>query len=173
MTARGLADGVPLEFALPNAPRQAWDFLKVEPLMAQPGDDNPLLRRLRVADKLFLKAWLVSPPLKAMGGVITVAMLAALAWGVWRFWRTELLSLTVGEALVLVGGAALSLMGMGWAFKVINYRKTVEQVLVGIGLSVVGAFLARLHLHMFDRIFLRHGCLARLLAEWETSRSRE
>jgi hypothetical protein len=140
--------------------------------MKQPGEDNPLLRRLRAADKLFLKAWLLSPRLKVIGGAIAVVAIAALCWIAWRFWRTALVSFTVGEALVLAGGAALSLMGLGWVFKVINYRKTVEQVLIGIGLTLVGAFLARLHLHVLDRLFLRNGRLTHLLGESGTPRMR-
>jgi hypothetical protein len=172
MTTKALAEGAPLGFGVPDATRQAWSFLKVESLMKQPGEDNPLLRPLRAADKLFMKAWLLSPRLKVVGGAIALAMLIALGWIAWRFWGTALVSLTVGELLFLVGGVALSLIGLGWLFKVINYRKTVEQVLIGLGLTFVGAFLARVHLCVFDRIFLRNGSIAQLLGESERSRVR-
>lgn len=171
MTTKVLEEGTSLEFAFLGAPRQAWDFLKVESLMKQPGDDNPLLRRLRAADKLFLKAWLLSPRLKLIGGAIAAATLIALGWITWKFWGTALVSLTVGEALFLVSSAALSLIGLDWVFKAINYRKTVEQVLIGIGLTFVGVFLARLHLCVFDRIFLRNGSRECLLAEADRSRT--
>jgi hypothetical protein len=46
----------------------------------------------------------------------------------------------------------------------VNYRKTAMEILVGIGMATVGFLLARLHLHVFDRLFLRQGSLERLLA---------
>jgi predicted acylesterase/phospholipase RssA len=165
MTAHALAAGMPLDFVVPGASRQPWRFLKVEPLLKQPGEDNPLLCRLRAADKLFLKAWLLCAPLKVIGSVFALAMLFALGWIAWRSWGTAFVSLTVGQSVVLLAGATLSLAGLSWVLKVARYRKTVEQILVGLGLACVGALLARLHLHVIDRIFLRNGSLARLLGK--------
>jgi len=61
---------------------------------------------------------------------------------------------------------------MGASFQVIQYRKTFQSILIGIGMGTVGWLLARLHLHVFDRIFLRQGSLTHLLAESEKSKMR-
>jgi len=88
-----------------------------------------------------------------------------LGWLVWIFWTRSLVSLTVGGSIVLVSGVLLFLIGFGWISKVVNYRKTLDQILIGFGLASIGWLLARLHLHVFDRLFLRRGSLERLMRE--------
>jgi L-lactate dehydrogenase (cytochrome) len=163
MTERALqSEGQPLGFALSPVQRERWRFLEIEPLLRTAGQGNPLLRQLAAGDKQFFKIWSLSTTLKWIGAALGLALLAALAWLISWSWSKELLSLSVGQLVLLAGGLALSLLGLGWISKVINYRKTLEQVLVGIGLVGVGAFVARLHLHLFDQLFLRQGRLDRL-----------
>jgi len=56
----------------------------------------------------------------------------------------------------------LSLLGLGFIAKLANYRKTATEVLIGIGMATVGFLLARLHLHVFDKLFLWQGSLSAL-----------
>jgi len=49
--------------------------------------------------------------------------------------------------------------------KVLRYRKTLQDVVIGVGMVTVGWLVARLHLHVFDRWFLRQGRLARLMSK--------
>ena len=44
--------------------------------------------------------------------------------------------------------------------RIINYRKTLEEFAVGLGMSV-GFLIARIHVHVFDRLYLRWGKLDR------------
>jgi len=66
------------------------------------------------------------------------------------------------DLLLAAGGLVLSLSGFGVLNKVLKYRKTVREVAFGIGMATVGFLLARLHLHVFDRLFLRQGRLGRI-----------
>jgi predicted acylesterase/phospholipase RssA len=155
----------PLGFELGKPPRESWSFLEVEKYMSRPAQDNLLLRQLKAGDKLFFRIWSLSPSLKRIGAAIVVGLLAAAAYLIYWCWTKQLFALTVGGLLLLVGGIVASLWGLAWVSKVVNYRKTLEQVLIGIGLAGVGALLARLHLHMFDRLFLRQGRLERLTSQ--------
>jgi hypothetical protein len=43
--------------------------------------------------------------------------------------------------------------------KLVQYRKTLQEVLIGLGMVVVGSLLAKLHLKFFDKRFLEQGRL--------------
>jgi hypothetical protein len=46
--------------------------------------------------------------------------------------------------------------------KAIQWRETLRSVLVGLCMATGGFVIARVHLHAFDRLFLRIGRLERL-----------
>lgn len=152
-----------LGFPVDAAPRGTWKFLAIEHLMRESGD-TPLQRQLAVADKLFLKVWLLTRWLQLGAGLAVLTLFVLLGLGVWRSWGTELrVSVSVSSIVVAIVGLVLSLAGLGIVSKAINYRKTVQDVLVAIGMMTVGFLVARVHLHVFDRIFLAQGRIARLL----------
>jgi hypothetical protein len=152
----------PLGFKLNDPGREQWKFLAVEELMRKPGESNPLMRQLKAGDKLFFKIWSLSSSLKVIGALVSMGLLCALGYLSYWSWTKELFSLSVGKLVFFAGTVALSLLGLGWISKVVNYRKTLGQVLIGIGLAGLGAFLARLHLQVFDRLFLKQGRIAEL-----------
>ncbi len=41
--------------------------------------------------------------------------------------------------------------------QIVNFRETLTQIAIGIGMSILGWAVARLHLHVFDKWFLRFG----------------
>jgi predicted acylesterase/phospholipase RssA len=162
MTETALAAPI-IGFPVPPAPRQTWTFLDIEPLMKEAGD-SPLRRQLTVADKLFLKVWLLTRWLQLGAGLAVLTLLVLLGFAVHGSWRSEFsVSISVASIVLAIGTVALSLAGLGIVSKLINYRKTVQDVLIGLGMVTVGFAVARLHLHVFDRIFLAQGRLARLL----------
>ena len=63
-----------------------------------------------------------------------------------------------------MGLALLSLLGLGFVGKLVRYRKTATEILIGIGMAIFGFVLARLHLHVFDKLFLWQGQLRRFLS---------
>jgi hypothetical protein len=164
MTERSLRERV-LGFDLDQKPRVDWKFLKLSPLMAAPGPDTPLQRQLKVADKLAFKVWLLVRELQVALGVVALAGLIFAIYELPRLLGIQLFSTppTLGRLLWAIGLALLPLVGLGLAQKVLDFRKTLQDVVVGLGMATLGFVLARLHLHVFDRLFLRQGTLARLL----------
>ena len=161
-----------LGFPISEAPQENWEFLKIEPLMRQPGADTPLMRQLKVAEKRAFRIWLLSRALKTGCIGVGLALLVWIGFFAYAHWSVIAFSLTVGALLTTAICAVLGATGWGLLSKVIQYRKTFQSILIGIVMGTVGWLLARLHLHVFDRIFLRHGSLAHLLAESEKSKMR-
>ena len=156
MTRTALGKPV-LGFAATAVAGNSWKFLGIESYLAQPSS-SALNRQLKVADKLAFKVWLLMRKLQIFGGVALVGLLVLAALGIRDAWNQEF-KVTLGSVLLWLGFAVLSLAGFGVISKIINYRKTVQDVLIGIGMALLGFALARLHLHVFDRIFLLQGRL--------------
>jgi len=129
--------------------------------MKEPGD-TLLMRQLKVAEKLAFKIWLLSHTLKTVAVGAGFALLVLLGYYAYAHWAVTALSLTVGALLTSVICAVLVASGWGLVAKIIQYRKTFQSILIGFTMATVGWFLARLHLHVFDRWFLRQGRLKTL-----------
>jgi predicted acylesterase/phospholipase RssA len=164
MTEKALEQGV-LDVPLPKTSRERWPFLAIEPALKQAGAHTPLMRQLQVADKLVFKVWMLSRGLQLAGGIILATLLALLAFLGWWHWTTTAFSLTVGALLMTLLFLALSAAGWGPLVKAFHYRKTFQSILIGFGMGTLGWLLARLHLHLFDCWFLRHGRLKRLMSK--------
>lgn len=167
MTKSALGQPI-LGFDLEPATPHAWKFQQVLPMLADPDPQSWLRRQLKVADKLALKVWLVTRRLQIGLGIAGVVLLSFLAYQLLRnwqqvgeFWQRPLFELRPSSVGWSVGIALLSFIGLGTLSKVLNYRKTVQQVLIGIGMALAGFVLARLHLHVFDKLFLWQGRLKR------------
>jgi hypothetical protein len=164
MAEHSLASPI-LGFDLPAAARLDWEFLAIEPLMKQAGEDTPLMRQLRVADKLFFKVWLLSRKLQLVAGAAALTLLwLGLTW-TYQSRTRVILELTVGGVAGVLLVVTLGWLGWKPAVKVLRYRKTLQDVVIGVGMVTVGWLVARLHLHVFDRWFLRQGRLARLMSK--------
>lgn len=156
-----------LGFPVAQTDRADWGFLRIEPLLQQQGAANPLLAQIDAADKLFFKVWLLLRWLQLIAGVLALGLLVLVGYAIVTWWTRQVLALTLGDVILVVVTTALSLAGMGLVSRLINYRKTVQEVLIGLGMVVLGAFAARLHLHVFDPLFLAQGRLKRLLARFK------
>ena len=118
------------------------------------------MRQLKVADKLAFRIWLLSSGLKVGALCGGLALLGWIGFLAYAHWRATAFSLTIGALLTAVVCAAVGLAGWGGLAKSIQYRKTLQSVIVGLAMGTVGWLLARLHLHVFDRWFLRQGRLS-------------
>jgi hypothetical protein len=156
MTRTSLQQGV-LGFQVQEVASHAWKFREIERFMAQP-NAQALNRQLSVADKLAFKVWLLMRRLQVLGG--TIALVAIFFGGltIHDWWGYEI-NTTLGRLLLSLAFTGLTLCGLGLVSKLINYRKTLQELLIGLGMAVAGFLLARLHLHVFDRIFLWQGRL--------------
>jgi hypothetical protein len=163
MTEHALAKPI-LGFEVVQAPRSIWRFLQIEPLMRQPGATTPLHRQLKVADKLFFKVWLLMRQLQLTAGVAALVLLFFIGFATHDSWGKPLFVFqpTLGDLVLSLGCTAFLLLAFALVSKAVNYRKTVQEILIGLGMSTVGFVFARLHLHVFDRLFLLQGSLKRL-----------
>lgn len=151
-----------------NAEQQRdWEFLKLKDLLAEkPGEQasaqrKDLVLQLQVGSALFFKAWQLIPWLKitafAIAGLIALLLFQLIA----AQWHSTLFSISVGGLILALLGVltALFLPAMRW----LNPKKEVHSLVIKVAIALSGYFLAKLHLTIFDRLFLARGKLARLL----------
>jgi len=161
MTEHSLKDPL-LGFQVGQPPREAWKFLEIESLLKDRRRDAPLVKQLKVANTLFFKVWLLMRQLQIVAGVFSVFALVLLVYTAYVSWDRSILTLTVKGVTGAAFFAALSLLGLGLVGKLLNYRKTATEILIGIGMATFGFALARVHLHLFDKLFLWQGSVKRL-----------
>ncbi|HKQ52678.1 MAG TPA: patatin-like phospholipase family protein, partial [Pyrinomonadaceae bacterium] len=141
-----------------------WDFLAVEEAMKEPGKaQTELMTLLKVSDRLAFKIWKLSSVLKIVAWVVGLAALAALAFLAWRYWpMANKILAGLGVALVSVVAVVLLFLAVGKLFAPVGRVKNLlTKILIGV-VSVIGFAAARLHLHVFDKMFLRRGSLETL-----------
>jgi len=144
-----------LGFATPDAKPVPWRFLDIADELAQPGE-TPLLKQLKVADRLILRIWLLSKPLQVLGIAIIAALLGLLAYLSYQWWSVPL-STTLGQITSALFVFALSATIWKPVVEVLRFRKTIQEVTLGLGMVILGSLLAKLHLNVFDRRFLAQG----------------
>lgn len=162
MTGHALSKGTPLGFKIPKASQASWTFLDIGPRMSDKDKAVPLLRQLGVADALVFKVWFLVRRLQILAGLFAVALVCLLVYGAIAWWSNVIVRPTVGNVFVVLLAMALSLLGFGLTAKLVNYRKTANEILIGFGMATFGFLAARLHLHVFDRLFLWQGSLKAL-----------
>ena len=155
---RGFPDAPRLEGELP------WRFLEVEPMLKKAKGGARILKILEVGSATAFKVWNLWTPLKVARIILALAALGGLVWAYFEFRQVSLLS--VGQIGVFVSGAVLTavltaVLGK-WIMRVVRFHETMTKILIGVGMSAVGFLVARLHLHVFDKIYLRLGRLDRL-----------
>lgn len=136
-----------------------WRFLEIEPILNQARGDDPILQILRSGKDLAFKIWTLWMPLRIARVVLALVALVGLAWAFWQWRDTSLL--TVEQIAVFAVGTALTAVFGKWVMRIVRFRDTLSKIFIGIGMSVFGFLLARLHLHVFDRIYLWFGRLER------------
>jgi predicted acylesterase/phospholipase RssA len=164
MLDRELQSGA-LDIALDASQRNAatgsgWRFLAADAALRDPDPQSRTMRQLQVADRIAFKVWRRSRGLQiaAAGFSMLVLTLLILGWPAWSgipLWKEWTLSLGQVAAATMV----LVVMLAGLPVLQLNVRKTAQQVLVGLGMVTVGFIAARLHLHVFDKLFLWQGRL--------------
>jgi predicted acylesterase/phospholipase RssA len=159
-----------LGFQVPKVRPEEWPFLEIQPLMKRPSSST-LMRQLEVADRLAFKIWTLSRTLQMVGGILFVTALFLLGLSVWQHRSKPVLSLTVGALAATCVGVVLGIAGWPRFTQLIRYRKSCQSVLIGIVMATLGWWFARIHLHVFDKLFLRFGRLERLLRSAEKVRA--
>lgn len=140
-----------------------WRFLDVEDGMRVPGEEYRRLQKLLgVSPSRAFKVWMLSPVLKAVAAVLGVALVAFVVYAFWQWSDTVVLrTITFGGLGLFLLSYVLTQVGkmvLGEkAMLVVKLRSTLTRIAVGIGVALLGWIAARIHLHIFDRLFLRMG----------------
>lgn len=148
---------LPIPTEVPNVD---WGFLRIDAIQRESKNDSPLIRILRVGRNSGFKVWLLSKPLRVIGLIIAAAGIAGLLYLGWLFRDQSLLTVRdIGIALLAV---LVSYVFGKLVMRIVWLRQTLTKIAVGIGMSVIGFLLARLHLHVFNVLYLRLGKIERL-----------
>ena len=129
---------------------------------------SKLYQLLKVARNRTLKVWHLLPFLRRLAWTTSVGLGLLLLY-TRQSWQTmQVLTLSVVQldfSFTLTLGAVVFVLlivaGMRFmvplVLRLVGWRKTFEEFAVGAGASMLGCFLARLHLWVFDRLYLRFG----------------
>ena len=166
-----------------------WRFQPIYDLLSAPAVAPGFKSRRAKISKILdagggiaFKVWKLSRPLFVVKWTLAAAIVTAAAWAVYAYRGLEVASLVPADMLHATFGAAglaiLSWIGLALlaavldrvlgerygshAMKAIQWRETLRSVLVGLCMATGGFVIARVHLHVFDRLFLRIGRLERL-----------
>jgi predicted acylesterase/phospholipase RssA len=150
-------------FKSPGLDREKWPFLETEKPLQQLNSNPALVKLLKVASNLAFKIWLLWRPLQISAVVLALVLIALLAWFNQYWWGRELIKLTLGGLVVMGGMFVLGKLLGSTVMRFVNYRKTLEEFTIGLIMSVLGFAIARLHVHIFDRWYLRWGKLNRVM----------
>jgi predicted acylesterase/phospholipase RssA len=151
-----------------NAKQQRdWEFLKLAALLTEePGEQASESRKdldlqLKAGSELFFKAWKLIPQLKIAAFAAAVLLLWLLYKLIISQWQSTLFSISVGGMMIALLGVltALFLPAMKW----LNPEKEAPSFVIKFAIALTGYFLAKLHLNIFDSLFLARGKLERLL----------
>ena len=145
-----------------------WTFLRLRDAMEGRAPEKQQARfekLLEVGAQRAFKVWRIS---KVLGGVAAIGALALVVglFVLWsRFADVVLLRIDVGwvgetlfwlVAALLIGKTAISIL---------RYGNTLRKVLADLGIALVGWLVARVHLWVFDPLFLRWGRLERIVGD--------
>jgi hypothetical protein len=113
------------------------------------------LKLLKVGSQRAFKIWQLNTPLKITALVLGAFALILLLWACWKWSSVALITMgTIGTTIALViAGAIFGKTVM----RLVRYRDTLTDIAIGVGMSLVGWVLARIHLYVFDKWYLRAG----------------
>ena len=139
-----------------------WQFRSIDPAIDPEADTYAsVLKILKVAHLAAAKIWVLSKALGRTGGVVALFAAVLLALLAIRYSDFPLLTVgMVGSAIMAT--AAATLLGKT-VFKILWWRETFLRTAAGVALGLVGWTIPRLHLSVFDRLFLRLGSIERIL----------
>jgi predicted acylesterase/phospholipase RssA len=144
-----------------------WDFLAVESGMKGSGRKQTYMKRmLRAGSALSFKVWRLSRPLQVLAGALAISLAATLGWLVYTNPDRVLMPAIDVRAVMWWAASTGVVAALTYAFGktvvgLLRWRDTLSRIAVGIGMSLFGCLLARLHLIVFDRLFLRLGSFER------------
>jgi predicted acylesterase/phospholipase RssA len=134
----------------------AWEFLKAEKLLSPGHCFEEVKRQLDIGAKTAFKVWLLSPVLR----VARWALVPVVVFGIYWLWK-------INEAVTLLTVKGLGYFAVGavatWLaphlVSLIRFRETARSLGLRSLAAAVMALVLKLHLLVFDPIFLKYGRL--------------
>jgi predicted acylesterase/phospholipase RssA len=173
MTEHDFQHSVDLQGLASSDERQPWGFLAVEPCMNEGGKPKESLKRLLAVSKYSaFKVWRLWKPLMVTSGLLAAGLIALGYWIAatdpdWSLPAVRVRQLLV--AIAMLGATAVVTQYLGRTILGIDrWRELLYRVAAGLGMSLIGWLAARIHLWIFDPLFLWLGSAERL--ERENSR---
>ena len=150
-----------LGFSLSQSAESSWKFLRVRRLMERPAADRGFLLRLRVAEYISFKIWRLSRVLQ-LASVFVSVLLLGLILVIWLQWRPNpppklTIETTLESLIAIFLFTSIASLAIPIVIRAMRFQKTLQQFAIGLGMATFGFIIARLHLHVFDRIFLWMG----------------
>jgi predicted acylesterase/phospholipase RssA len=143
--------------------RADWRFLAAGDAVADPDKNSHLMRQLGVAHQIGFKIWRLSRQLQLALSIAVLVVLGSLFYS-WAQWSgLQIPTPTVGKLVMILVLLAVVKFGLPFLRRW-HFRKTLQDVLIGIGMATFGFLAARLHLHFFDKLFLWQGRLRSAVA---------
>ena len=137
-----------------------WVFMKTDELQKAAVADSMFMRILKVGGQAALKVWHLYKPLQVLGTIIALLVLGLLVYYGWQ--NRDYALLTVGGVGAFVLTTLVAVFIGKIVMQIVWYRQTLMKIAFGIGMSLFGFLVARLHLHVFNPLYLRLGKLERL-----------
>ena len=151
-----------------DAPRQEWDFLKIESIMSQAPDSADLRRKdlakqLEVGSKLVFKVSHLDRKLRIVAWTGLVGALGGVVFAIYQFRQVSIDFGSWSVGSIAISAAVTFLCIAVPAFKWLNPQNAMR----GFGLKALGAVVgwlaANIHVKIFDRRFKERGSLERLM----------
>lgn len=161
-----------------------WKFLEINNDLAGQGKRKQHLEKLlKASSSLGFKVWRQWFPLIILKWILLFAAVSLISWAFYH-WRDASIflginvewiqkHLTIGK----IGLAILSMIGLvilrillsaifgktpgKHIVRMIRWRDALKKIAIGVVMCLFGWLAARVHLHVFDKLYLRHGKLKR------------
>jgi hypothetical protein len=142
-----------------------WDFLDAEVGMKGSGIKYEYLKKLlSVSGAAAFKVWKLSMPLKVLSWLLAAAAALLVVGACFRFGTTVVVpTITLWDIGAFIAGTAAVAVGTFLIGKklmrVARLGNTLRLIAVGVGMAIAGTVAARIHLLVFDPLFLRLGSI--------------
>jgi predicted acylesterase/phospholipase RssA len=147
-----------------------WRFLVVEPRMSDVSADpksayQRLLKQLRVAGSVAFKVWRLTRWLQVVAGGLALFLIALAVFGIyWVLVTPEARDAPIAtygsvvKAFIRMLVLMLATLVLGKTLMAaFQYKKTLKRALIHLGMCVFGFLIARMHVHLFDKLYLAIG----------------
>lgn len=167
-----------------DVPSEKWRFNEIDDALKPRGGKREQLNKLLTASSnVPFKIWKLWTPLIILKWALVAGLFAAVVWLFISRWGMELLPASVYDwahanltfksitkfvgwtaFFAIVAAAVNAVVGAArgkYVLRAIHWRETLKDIAIGIVMSVAGFMVARLHLHVFDKLYLWYGGMKR------------